>query len=361
MQGDYLLRPLQESEIEEAADMTALAFMISPGYHYIFEGLNDSERHTALKWLFSRNISLRLPWARCACAWDDSQKKEVMVCFFMLQPPDAGEISVWAMLMNGILIMPFLFGLKSFRRLLEVKNHHDEIDRLAQSTHGLTGQYCTLERMVVHPKWQGKGVGSRCLAQGLKEAALRQQGVILFTQEARNVTFYSRLGFIEVHREEDHPFRPTNSTTPVFNAVMVNTSMSSSSIKVVPFEARFQKEVQDMFAEGLQKQPPLALQKWFVASKLEADMGDIYKHYKMSDDKQQGGGSAGYGGLMFWVALDTCSPDKEKIAGCVAMMSSSYGEYDETNVHPMYEGMPGGPRDVCELVRILFHCSSLSL
>ena len=28
--------------------MAAMAFMTSPGYHYIFEGLNDSERHAAL-------------------------------------------------------------------------------------------------------------------------------------------------------------------------------------------------------------------------------------------------------------------------------------------------------------------------
>jgi GNAT superfamily N-acetyltransferase len=125
------------------------------------------------------------------------------------------------MLVNGILTMPFLFGLQPFLRLLEVKNHHDKLDRLAQSTHRLTGDYCALERMVVHPNWQGKGVGSRCLAQGLQEAASRQQGVILFTQEERNVTFYSRIGFREVHREKDHPFRPADSTTPVFNAVMV--------------------------------------------------------------------------------------------------------------------------------------------
>ena len=226
--GDILLQSLQESQIEEAADMAAIAFMTSPGYHYIFEGLNDLKRHAALKWLFAKNISLRLPSARCAYAWDGTQKKE-MVCFFMLQPPDVGEISLWTMVVSGILTMPFLFGLQSFLRVLEVKNHHDELDRLAKSTHGLTGQYCALERMVVHPDWQGKGVGSRCLAQGIQEVASRQQGVILSTQEERNVTFYSRMGFKEVHREEDHPFRPKESSIHVFNAVMVIKAGAESS------------------------------------------------------------------------------------------------------------------------------------
>ena len=80
--------------------MAALAFMTSQGYHYIFDELHDSERYIALKWLFSKNISLRLPSARCACVWDSSQKKQVMVCFFMLQPPNINtdKISVWSML-----------------------------------------------------------------------------------------------------------------------------------------------------------------------------------------------------------------------------------------------------------------------
>ena len=73
--------------------------------------------------------------------------------------------------------------------------------------------------MVVKPGWQGKGIGSQCLKQGLEEAARRNQGVLLSTQEERNVTFYSRVGFEEVFRD-DHPFHPIESTG-VFNAVMI--------------------------------------------------------------------------------------------------------------------------------------------
>lgn len=216
----YLLRPLAECEITEAAELAAAAFMTSPGYAYIFEGLDEKQRQAGLKWLFERNIALQLPSARCAFA-NEAKKKE-MVCFFMMQQPHC-QIAVWAMLTNGILAMPFLFGLQPFLRLLEVKNHHDVLDK----AHGGTA-LVHLERMVVKPGWQGKGVGSQCLRQGLQECTDREQGVMLTTQEEKNVNFYSRLGFKEVHRDEDHPFKPTSSTALVYNVIMIYPYEASS-------------------------------------------------------------------------------------------------------------------------------------
>ena len=89
--------------------------------------------------------------------------------------------------LNGILLMPFLFGLQSFLQLL-MKFHH-ELDRLAKSTHGLTGQYCASERMVVHPKGEVWALvawhkDSWRLHHGSK-------GSFYSLREERNVTFYS--------------------------------------------------------------------------------------------------------------------------------------------------------------------------
>ena len=125
---ECVLRPLAECEITEAAELAAAAFMTSPGYAYIFEGLDEKQRRAGLTWLFGRNIALQLPSARCAFTSKGETEKEEMVCFFMLQQPHC-QISTWAMLTSGILAMPFLFGLQPFLRLLEVKDHHDLLDK----------------------------------------------------------------------------------------------------------------------------------------------------------------------------------------------------------------------------------------
>ena len=59
-----------------------------------------------------------------------------------------------------------------------------------------------LERMTVLPSYQGKGVGTASLSNALEDADKLGLVCILGTQETRNVTFYSRLGFKVV--DESH-------------------------------------------------------------------------------------------------------------------------------------------------------------
>ena len=125
-----------------------------------------------------------------------------MVCFFMILPPDSKEIGALAMVANGILRFPFRFGFRAFARLLEVKSRHDRLDRaLLDSRPGGGGGSAPLrrlERVVVRAGWRGMGVGGRCLGEALAESDASGHGVSLSTQEARNVAFYSRLGFAVV-------------------------------------------------------------------------------------------------------------------------------------------------------------------
>lgn len=115
------------------------------------------------------------------------------------------------------------------------------------------------------------------------------------------------------------------------------------TITIHPFDARWQQEVEKIFVDGLISQEPRSLQKWFVKQKISADMGDIFRNYI---DDGSGSPSSTYGGLKFWVAV----AEDGRLAGCVAMMTSSYGEYSEKEL--MYEGLPEGPKAVCELVRM---------
>ena len=87
---ECVLRPLAECEITEAAELAAAAFMTSPGYAYIFEGLDEKQRRAGLTWLFGRNIALQLPSARCAfTSKGETEKEEICLLYTSPSPRDA--------------------------------------------------------------------------------------------------------------------------------------------------------------------------------------------------------------------------------------------------------------------------------
>jgi len=197
------LGPLEQlplTHVDEAARLAAEAFRESPWYNYIFQDLDENARIEAMVWIFVRNIHLRLGAARCIFHRPASKDPE-MVCFFMLQLPGTEPIGMWQMIRVGILKLPILFGMGALRRMLEVMAHADKIARDFREECKAVGDetsFCMLERMVVKPRYQGTGVGSYGLRAGIAEAAARGEGIFLTTQEERNVTFYSRLGFKEI-------------------------------------------------------------------------------------------------------------------------------------------------------------------
>ena len=234
-----LLSPLTPPYVPEAAAVAAAAFAASPTYSFIFQGVSHEQRVFALAWLFERNFLLRLEEEAAAarsasassalssssaaaavrpgatqCHFDGGgdgkgDGEPSLACFFMLQPPEAGEITFFQMCRAGILLAPFKFGLGAFRRLLQVKAWYEKQEHalaaeLAACNGGDALPYCLLERMVVVPALQGKGVGSKCLKEALDAVAGRGQGVLLATQEARNVRFYEGLGFETIHETDFH-------------------------------------------------------------------------------------------------------------------------------------------------------------
>jgi GNAT superfamily N-acetyltransferase len=196
------LQPLPAACVRDAAELAAAAFVDSPIYVYIFEMMNASERRGALAWLFERNIRLRMPLGSAKCAFSSDSS---MACFFMLEPPDSPEISALTLLQNGILQFPFRFGFRAFFRLLSVKAYYERRER--ELLGAQRSRLCSLERMVVRPGVQGRGVGSSCLSIAIERAAATGLGVFLATQLPKNVAFYRRLGF-EVIAEESSAFAP---------------------------------------------------------------------------------------------------------------------------------------------------------
>jgi GNAT superfamily N-acetyltransferase len=188
---DYLgsLEVLQEKDIDEAAALIANAFLHSPGYCYVYQGLDEDGRRGALTWLFAKNLRIRLGNGAARCAFLREPGKPLkMACFFMLERPGVVDISAWTMLINGILLLPIRYGLATFQRLFEIKSYAEAAHKefLASPKAGPASSYCRLERMVVHPSCQGLGVGSRCLRFALDEAASDGLGCMLGTWEERN-------------------------------------------------------------------------------------------------------------------------------------------------------------------------------
>ena len=230
------LQRLQPRHVGEAAALAAAAFVHTPSYTYIYEGLDEAQRLAALTWLFGVNIRLRLHQggARCAFAAESDAapgQHGEMLCFFMLQPPAAAEISTLVMLRNGMLLFPFRFGFRALVRLLQVKGYHERAERAARQACGGCTEFASLERMVVRPGAQGGGLGSRCLGAALAEAAADGQAVVLGTQSARNVKFYSRLGFEEVG--QDSRYFATASSSGESNWMMVKRPPKPAASRAV--------------------------------------------------------------------------------------------------------------------------------
>lgn len=180
--------PLRESELNEVSKVVAKAFLHTPSYVEIFRG-SDEEKQYHLQELFQRNLSMVQSKATNSihCYYTDDSRQE-LVCSFMLVPANL-EFSLWDKIVHGLLTLLFIYGWTTFMRLIYGADHHDDL--FAKIMQGRP--HLQVQRMIVNPAMQGKGLGSKLLGEALKEADRQGLPVVLGTQEERNVTFYTRL------------------------------------------------------------------------------------------------------------------------------------------------------------------------
>eukprot|EP01031_Cornospumella_fuschlensis_P041232 gene41232-50319_t len=190
------LIPISDEEVENVAEVTARAFFNTKSYNEIFRGTPET-RVPQLAQLFSRNIGMirqKEPGA-IHCYYSDSSKSEVACSFVLIR--STVTFTLWEKVWAGLLTLVVLFGFQTFGRMMQASDWFDERIRLISEGR----EYFELQRMIVNPAYQGKGIGSRLLGEALKEADDAKLPVILSTQDDRNVVFYSRLGF-KVMKEE---------------------------------------------------------------------------------------------------------------------------------------------------------------
>lgn len=197
--ADGELTTLPVERLAEAAAVTAAAFEASPVYVALAgRDALPNDRRRLLRFIFERNLWLRMPSGCNRVVIHDGR----VVCSFMLVTPAVPKVRTVDMVRAGLLKLPFLFGLGVLRRLFTLISRGEAIETAIKAELGHPPM-CLLERMVVAPEMQGQRIGSRALAQALGETDAAGCHVLLATNEERNVTFYSRLGFRVVRRVDE--------------------------------------------------------------------------------------------------------------------------------------------------------------
>jgi ribosomal protein S18 acetylase RimI-like enzyme len=179
---------LREAHVARTADMLAEAFATDAAYGYLFPGV--ATRRAGLCDFFARNLRTHLPYACTFVALDADERPIATVT---LRPPRGIHISFLTMLRRGLLPFAIAHGRAAVQRLFWLKHTYDalEAEAAAHTAHAY------VHMMAVAPEYQGRGIGSRLLAEVLETHASPSvvTQTVLTTHLERNVVFYRRHGF----------------------------------------------------------------------------------------------------------------------------------------------------------------------
>jgi GNAT superfamily N-acetyltransferase len=203
MEGKVLC--LDAGHVPECAKVMAQAFADSPAYKFIFQGPLDY-RKEALEWLFVKNIALVLSKCPTALRGFVDPYGRVLCCFLWV-PGQVAKVSTWEMVTAGMWALPFRYGISTMLRLSSLLDAMKTPAMGNIASDRSPNKTIMLQRMVVHPDYQGNGIGTTALNAVLKDLDIGQD-VYLDTQEERNVVFYQRLGWHVEHERDYFPEDP---------------------------------------------------------------------------------------------------------------------------------------------------------
>ncbi len=185
--------------MHDAAELAAAAFLDSLAYDEIYRVENLTERFEHMREFFYRNFLLT-SWSspqgihsfysERSGRENDTEKRNRLDVFFMLVP-STERPSLWLQIQAGLLMLFWISGWTIIQRLIKAGDFCEEQEREIMQG---KGKYLSLQRMMVAPELQGKGLGSAKLGQVLHEVADKEQlPVVLETQREKNVRFYTKL------------------------------------------------------------------------------------------------------------------------------------------------------------------------
>lgn len=173
----------------------AAAFERNPAYRAIFL-LQGDEQTRAFRWLFERRVRmLQNLGASFVVAVDGNG--DIIGSVGMVPP--ACRPGILDMLMVGLLLWPYIWGIASLQRLLQLDERL--VSAAVRTTSGAGAKAPPLPAwevtmMAIKPGRQGQGLGSKLLTRLLQSTATPgSRRIKLSTQEERNVRFYEKHGF----------------------------------------------------------------------------------------------------------------------------------------------------------------------
>jgi ribosomal protein S18 acetylase RimI-like enzyme len=194
-----VVRDVTEADAPALAALYASAFDDNAAYCSIFQlrGTDAAAHAASLTWLFEKRVRLVLgaggPYL--ICVQEDEGAGTVLAAGGIV--PHARKAGAWAMLREGILAWPFLWGMPSLLRALTINDltppHGVAVAALSPPR---PPAVAALFMVAVAPEAQGRGQGSALLAALLAKWDAADGGSLeLGTQRAQNLPFYQRAGF----------------------------------------------------------------------------------------------------------------------------------------------------------------------
>jgi predicted N-acetyltransferase YhbS len=186
-----VIEKIQNSEINEVADILTEAFKTNPAYSIIFRKKNQLEN--GLSWLFKTNLFI-LNRQQALTRVVKERNTGKIIGTFTLVPPQGIKRSIFIYSKIGIPGFILKFGINTLLRMLDLDRYNRKL--LTESMK--TSEYYYLHMVVVRKEYRGMGIGSYAVGRAVQELVSSAPACHLLgltTQLPENVIFYSRLGF----------------------------------------------------------------------------------------------------------------------------------------------------------------------
>jgi ribosomal protein S18 acetylase RimI-like enzyme len=152
---------LPPDKILTAASLTAKAFLNSPSYMHLFP--DESTREQYLIHLFRCNFWLLQKKDKKTIRTLIDESGVMKCCFILASGGEQSQYSTWDKVRAGIFWFAIKVGYATTQRLLFMSDYFDEKEREVAKKFAKNQPFLSLQRMGVHPDFQGQGIGTKML------------------------------------------------------------------------------------------------------------------------------------------------------------------------------------------------------
>jgi predicted N-acetyltransferase YhbS len=194
--NEITIHKIQNSEIEEVANILTDAFLTNPAYSLIVKKKN--QRREGLLWLFKTNLLIINDKKDLTNVVKDKKTGKIIGTYTLI-PPSGVNSSISTYLKANIPSFILKFGINALFRMLILDGVNKKTLKKSMGTSG----FYYLSMVAIKKEYRGKGIGSEVINCAIQELTSLQptcNWIGLTTQLPENELFYSRLGFITLDK-----------------------------------------------------------------------------------------------------------------------------------------------------------------